>query len=70
MSTRTRNYNLIKPDGEDLVNIDDLNENFDVIDSQIRANADGLTRKQDKLTIDDAPTAGSNNPVTSGGIHA
>ena len=70
MSTRTRNYNLIKPDGDDLVNVEDLNENFDEIDSQMRANADGLTRKQNALTFDDEPTAGSNNPVKSGGVYS
>ena len=29
----------------------------------------GLTSKQDKLTFDSAPTAGSANPVTSGGVY-
>ena len=70
MSTRTRNYNLITPDGDDLVNVDDLNENFDVIDGQIRANADGLTRKQNALTFDDVPTTNSSNPVKSGGVYS
>ena len=69
MATRTRNYNLIKPDGTDLVDIDDLNGNFDIIDTQLKANADGLAGKQDKLTIDSTPTQGSTNPVTSGGIY-
>ena len=31
---------------------------------------EALALKQDVLTFDDAPTAGSNNPVKSGGIHA
>jgi hypothetical protein len=56
MSTRTRNYNLIKPDGSDLVIIDDLNDNFDVIDTQLKANADGLTTVRNSVprTVEDA----------------
>lgn len=49
MATRTRNYNLIKPDGTDLVNIDDLNDNFDAIDTQLKVNADGLTAVRDSI---------------------
>ena len=49
MATRTRNYNLIKPEGTDLVNIDDLNDNFDIIDTQLKANADGLANVQSSI---------------------
>ena len=69
LATRTRNYSLTKPDGNDLVNIEDLNDNFDVIDAQLKVNADATGRKQDSLTFDTAPASGSTNPVTSGGIH-
>lgn len=69
MATRTRNYNLIKPEGADLVDIDDLNGNFDVIDTQLKSNADAAAGKQDKLTFDTSPTQGSTRPVTSGGIY-
>lgn len=34
------------------------------------ATTEQLANKQDKLTFDDTPTAGSNNPVTSSGIKA
>ena len=70
MATRTRNYNLIKPDGTDLVDIDELNSNFNIIDTQLKANADRTAGKQDALTFDDAPTEGSTNLVTSGGVYA
>jgi len=70
MAARTRNYNLIKPDGADLVNIEDLNDNFDAIDSQLKTNADAVARKQAALTFDNTPTSGSQNPVTSGGVYA
>lgn len=33
---------MIKPEGTDLVSIDDLNGNFDIIDTQMKANADGI----------------------------
>lgn len=39
----TGNYGLKKPEGNDVVNIDDLNYNADVIDVQLKTNADNLT---------------------------
>ena len=68
MATTTRYYNLTKPEGTDLVNIEDLNGNFDVIDLHLKQNEDAIGGKQAKLTFDTAPTRGSGNPVTSGGI--
>ena len=69
MATRTRYYNLTKPEGIDLVNIEDLNGNFDVIDLHLKENEDAIDGKQDTLSFDTTPTRGSGNPVTSGGIH-
>jgi len=40
----TQNYNLKKPEGTDIVNIDDLNENADIIDTQLKTNADTITQ--------------------------
>ena len=68
MATRTTNYRLTKPEQTDLVDIDELNGNFDIIDRQMKANADAAAGKQDALTFDDAPVSGSRNPVRSGGI--
>lgn len=39
----TGNYGLKKPEGNDVVNIDDLNYNADIIDVQLKVNADNLT---------------------------
>ena len=39
----TGNYGLKKPEGNDVVNIDDLNYNTDIIDVQLKVNADNLT---------------------------
>lgn len=36
MSTRTNNYNLIKPGEEDFVDIKDMNKNMDVIDAKMK----------------------------------
>ena len=69
MATRTQYYRLTKPEGTDLVDIEDLNGNFDIIDSQLKNNADAARNKQDTLTFDEAPTSGSRNPVRSGGIY-
>ncbi len=68
MATNTKNYQLIKPEQTDPVDIDELNGNFDIIDIQLKKNADALEDKQASLTFDDSPTAGSDNPVKSGGI--
>ena len=56
MATRTRNYNLIKPEGTDLVNVDDLNDNADIIDAQLKANADGLIAVRESIpgAVEDA----------------
>ena len=69
MATRTQYYRLTKPEGTDLVDIEDLNGNFDIIDSQLKNNANAARNKQDTLTFDEAPTSGSRNPVRSGGIY-
>lgn len=39
MSTFTENYNLIKPDEEDYYDVQDFNENFDTIDTQLAQTA-------------------------------
>ena len=65
MATQTTNYHLAKPDITDNVDITVLNGNADIIDTQLKRLSDD---KQDNLTFDDAPTAGSDNPVKSGGI--
>lgn len=43
MATKTLNFQLIKPAGEDLYNVEDFNKNFDAIDTQMKKNADGIT---------------------------
>lgn len=37
--TYTENYHLKKPDGEDFIDIEDLNQNMDAIDAQLKAQA-------------------------------
>lgn len=41
----TSNYNLKKPDGTDVVNITDFNENTDIIDTQLKKLNDGKVEK-------------------------
>ena len=50
LATTTRYYNLTKPEGTDLVNIADLNGNFDVIDLHLKENEDAIAGKQSALT--------------------
>ncbi|MCI1958823.1 MAG: hypothetical protein LKJ25_04270 [Clostridia bacterium] len=40
MATNTTNYNLTKPAQDDFYNVDDFNNNADIIDTQMKANAD------------------------------
>lgn len=42
MATYTKNYNLIKPDLTDLVDVANLNDNFDTIDTKIKEAADAI----------------------------
>ncbi|MGE4214836.1 MAG: hypothetical protein AB7E42_08685 [Anaerotignaceae bacterium] len=37
MASYTTNYNLKKPEGTDFINIQDLNDNADIIDREIKA---------------------------------
>ena len=57
----TQNYNLKKPEGTDLVNIDDLNANADIIDTELAArikNGGGVPSIQSGLDAE-KPTAGT-----------
>lgn len=40
MSTQTTNLHLVKPDGNETVDIDDINDNMDILDSVISAKVD------------------------------
>ena len=42
----TENYNLKKPEGSDVVNIEDLNDNADIIDQALKAHDDALATKE------------------------
>jgi len=42
----TGNYNLKKPEGSDIVNIEDFNDNADIIDQALKAHDDELATKE------------------------
>ena len=53
----TVNYGLKKPDGSDVVNIDDFNYNADIIDStmkEIKSEVGALELKAEKVTVADS----------------
>ena len=50
MSTRTVYYNLTKPDGNEHVDVDILNANADIIDTQMHANAQAATEASENVT--------------------
>ncbi|EKN67509.1 pyocin knob domain-containing protein [Schinkia azotoformans] len=58
----TGNYNLKKPDGTDVVNIQDLNDNMDIIDTQLKSlNDDKVQKETGKgLSSNDFTTAEKN----------
>jgi hypothetical protein len=61
----TQNYNLKKPEGTDVVNIDDLNNNADIIDTELAKrmiNSGGVPSIQSGLDAD-KPTAGTTGRI-------
>lgn len=45
MSTLTENYKLLKPSQTDFINIDDINNNFDIIDTTLSNKVDKISGK-------------------------
>ena len=73
MATNTTNYNLKKPAQDDFYNVDDFNNNADIIDTQLKANADkaGAALPASDFTgaqiLSKMAAAGSVLPVANGG---
>ena len=44
VATKTTNYGLEKPDGTDFYDVDVQNSNMDIIDKQMKANANAITQ--------------------------
>ena len=75
----TSNYNLKKPEGTDVVNIDDLNENADRIDQKLKELEDGVhnappnsvndsaigTRTPDQTQVPTSPGSGTLSQILS-----
>ena len=75
----TSNYNLKKPEGTDVVNIDDLNENADIIDQKLKELEDGVhnappnsvndsaigTRTPDQTQVPTSPGSGTLSQILS-----
>lgn len=53
---KTPNYGLKKPDGTDLVNIEDLNSNMDIIDSQLMGRELLIKNAAAKISLAEADT--------------
>ena len=68
MATTTQNLGLIKPAGTDKIRIAQINSNMDTLDAKI--GPVGSTSLQAQINNkDSAPTSGSTNPITSGGVY-
>jgi len=75
----TANYNLKKPEGTDIVNIDDLNENANIIDQKLKELEDGVhnappdsvddlaigTRTPDQTQVPASPGSGTLSQILS-----
>ena len=49
MATKTTNYGLTKPDGADFYDVDVQNDNMDIIDKQMKANANDIAQLNSEL---------------------
>lgn len=49
MATKTTNYGLTKPDGADFYDVDVQNDNMDIIDKQMKANANDIAQLNSDL---------------------
>ena len=49
MATKTTNYGLTKPDGTDFYDVDVQNSNMDIIDKQMKANANAITQLNSEI---------------------
>ena len=49
MATKTMNYGLTKPDGADFYDVDVQNDNMDIIDKQMKANANDIAQLNSDL---------------------
>lgn len=57
MATNTTNYNLVKPAYADTADIADINGNMDIIDGQMKTNADGVSSTNSSLAKTEAGLA-------------
>ena len=62
MATKTTNYGLEKPDGTDFYDVDVQNSNMDIIDKQMKANANAITQLN---SDDDTIIVGTSVSTTS-----
>ena len=49
MATKTTNYGLTKPDGADFYDVDVQNDNMDIIDKQMKGNANDIAQLNSDL---------------------
>ena len=58
MATKTTNYGLTKPDGADFYDVDVQNDNMDIIDKQMKANANDIAQLNSELEFDSHSAGG------------
>ena len=60
MATKTTNYGLTKPDGADFYDVDVQNDNMDIIDKQMKANANDIAQLNSDTASDFRISANGN----------
>ena len=65
----TNNYNLKKPEGTDPVKISDLNDNMDIVDDVLKANADNIATKETPAGAQSKANAAENAAKAYTDIH-
>lgn len=58
MATKTTNYGLTKPEGSDFYDIGVQNDNMDIIDKQMKANANDIAQLNSELEFDSHSAGG------------
>lgn len=63
MATKTTNYGLTKPDGADFYDVDVQNDNMDIIDKQMKANANGIEQLNSERAFLSKVFSGTSNKM-------
>ncbi|UZQ49871.1 hypothetical protein [Clostridium kluyveri] len=70
MANHTTNYNLIKPLGTENYDVENDNSNMDIIDAQLKTNADNITTKANDSDLTNLAGEGRTTETVKGNAYA